>query len=408
VLIDSSVLCEDGKFIHTQCFTRDITDRKSAEEKAFRLAAIVEHSDEAIFSTNLDGVITSWNRGAERLYGYSFGEAIGKLVHIIVPEDLHEDEDRIFQRIRRGEAIENYETRRRRKDGCVFAVSLTISPVKDSQGNVIGVSKVARDITDKVRAKEQLEETVNERTASLRKAVGQLEEFSYSVSHDLRAPLRAIEGYTRVLDEDYRSLLPPEAQQIFDKISRRIRHMNQLINDVLTLSRVAQSEIHLHPTPLRPLIEEIIEQHAAMQPPAASIEFGELATVQGDDASLLQAISNVLSNAVKFVAPGVKPQVKVWTEQRGAMVRLWVEDNGIGIKPELQSKLFGMFQRLRPNDGYDGTGIGLAIVRKAVERMGGKVGMESDGQRGSRFWIELNSAASPRGGSIPNSGSLRT
>ena len=393
VLIDSSVLWEDGKFIHTQCFTRDVTDRKSAEEKAYRLSAIVEYSDDAIFSTDLSRIINSWNRGAERLYGYAAEEVIGRQVEILVPEDRREEEVRIFDRIRRGLAVENYETLRCRKDGSVLAVSLTVSPVKDSQGNIIGASKVARDITEKLHAKEQLETTVAERTASLRKAMAQLEEFSYSVSHDLRAPVRAIEGYARILDKDCRALLPPNAQGHLDKITRSTARMNRLINDVLTLSRVAQNEIHLHDIALGPLIEDIIEQYPEMQAPRASIVLGELHRVVGDDVSLSQAISNLLSNAVKFVAPGVRPEVKIWSEERGGVVRLWVDDNGIGIKPELQSKLFGVFQRLRPGDGYDGTGIGLAIVRKAVERMGGTVGAESDGQNGSRFWIELKSAA---------------
>jgi PAS domain S-box-containing protein len=372
---------------------RELVERKRAEEKASRLAAIVQHSDDAIFSTDLSSIINSWNRGAERLYGYTAAEVIGRPVGILVPEDRHEEELDMLARIRRGEAVENYETIRRRKDGALFDVSLTVSPVKDSQGNVIGISKVARDITDKVRAKEKLEDTVAERTASLQKAMKQLEEFSYSVSHDLRAPLRAIEGYTRILNSDHRELLPPDARQLFDRITRNTGRMHRLINDVLTLSRVTQHEIRLQPTPLRPLIDEVIEQHPNMRPPAARIEFGELATVDGDDLSLSQALSNLLTNAVKFVPRGVTPHVKIWTEPRGDRVRLCIEDNGIGIKSELQGKLFGVFQRLNPQDGYEGTGIGLAIVRKAVERMGGAVGVESDGTSGSRFWIELRSAS---------------
>jgi signal transduction histidine kinase len=221
-----------------------------------------------------------------------------------------------------------------------------------------------------------------------------MEEFSYSVSHDLRAPVRAIEGYARILDKDCRALLPAKAQGHLDKILRSTARMNRLINDVLTLSRVAQNEIRLHEIALRPFIEELIEQYPEMH--RANIELGELHTVIGDDASLSQAVSNVLSNGVKFVTPGVRPHVRVWSESREESVRIWVTDNGIGIAPELQGKLFGMFQRLRPNEGYEGTGIGLAIVRKAVERMNGAVGVESDGKNGSRFWIDLPSPSSAR------------
>jgi PAS domain S-box-containing protein len=166
----------------------DFIERFEIEQDAARLAAIVEYSNDAIFSTGFDGRINSWNRGAERLYGYSSAEIIGQSLTVLVPEGRAVEEREIIQRIRRGESVENYETQRRRKDGTLINVSLTVSPVKDSAGNVVGVSKVARDITDKVRAREILERTVDERTASLREAVAQMEEFSYSVSHDLRAP----------------------------------------------------------------------------------------------------------------------------------------------------------------------------------------------------------------------------
>ncbi|HMJ89411.1 MAG TPA: PAS domain S-box protein, partial [Candidatus Acidoferrum sp.] len=380
----------------------DYLERKQAEEAKARLAAIVESSDDAIIGKDLNGVIMSWNWGAERLFGYTAQEAIGQPVTILFQPERFDEEPGILERIRRGESIEHYETIRRRKDGTLFDVSLTVSPVKNAEGKVIGVSKVARDITYKVRAREQLEQTVAERTASLKQAIAQMEEFSYSVSHDLRAPVRAIEGYARILNEDCRALLPAKAQGHLDKISRSTERMNRLINDVLTLSRVAQNEVRLHEIALHPFIEELIEQYPEMQ--QANIELGELQTVIGDDASLSQAVSNLLSNAIKFVTPGDRPHVRVWCEPEGESVRIWVADKGIGIAPELQGKLFGIFQRLRPNEGYEGTGIGLAIVRKAVERMGGKVGVESDGKTGSRFWVELKGITNGAGRDLAGGG----
>lgn len=262
----------------------------------------------------------------------------------------------------------------------------------DGDGSVREWVGTCTDIDDEKRASEKLEKAVAERTASLQQAIAQMEEFSYTVSHDLRAPVRAIEGYARILDADYRAVLPPTGQSYLDRISRSAARMHRLINDVLTLSRAARHQLDLRKISLRPLIEEVIEHYPEMQPPCATIEFGELHSVVGDDVSLTQAISNLLSNAVKFVDPGVRPHVRVWSERRGDKVRLCIRDNGIGIKPELQAKLFGIFQRLRPNDGYDGTGVGLAIVRKAIERMDGSVGVESDGVHGSNFWIELSGA----------------
>lgn len=241
-------------------------------------------------------------------------------------------------------------------------------------------------------ANAELDRKVQERTASLQQAITQMEEFSYSVSHDLRAPLRAIEAYSRFLKDDHSQCLNPEAEDYLAKISRNIGQMNRLINDVLTLSRMSRSEMRLHPVVLQTLIEEIIELNLHMQGPQADIEVRAPDSVLGDEVSLSQAVSNLLSNAVKFVAAGVKPRVKVWSEPRADQIRVWVEDNGIGIKPGQHEKLFGMFQRLTSDPSYEGTGIGLAIVRKAIDRMGGKVGVESNGSSGSRFWVELKKA----------------
>lgn len=391
VLIDSSVLWEDGKFIHTQCFTRDVTDRKRGEETAARLAAIVEHSDDAIFSCDLSGNIKSWNRGAERLYGYTAAEAVGQYISVLLPETRQGEEADILKLIRQGQAVENYETLRRRKDGSLFHVSLTISPVKDQQGNVVGISKVARDITDKVRARDKLEQAVAERTASLKEAIAQMEEFSYSVSHDLRAPVRAMQGYANALTELYGGGLDARARDYLDRIARGSSRMDRLIQDVLTYSRVAKDNLSLQPVSLPKLLEDIILHYPEFRTPHAEILIrGPLLDVQAHEPSLMRVISNLLSNAVKFVAPGTTPKVQVWTELRENGVRLWFEDNGIGIRPEHQGRLFGMFERIHNTSQYSGSGIGLAIVRKTVEKMGGKVGVQSDGITGASFWIELH------------------
>jgi signal transduction histidine kinase len=236
---------------------------------------------------------------------------------------------------------------------------------------------------------DQLEKEVEVRTASLREALSQLEEFSYSVSHDLRAPLRAISGYSNVLRDDCRSDLPPVAQQYLEKIARNAERMDRLVNDVLTFSRVGRAELLLRPISLQQFIEDTRAQNPSMQEPAAEMTIDAPHKVMADEAPLGQAISNLLSNAVKFVLPGTKPVVRVRSEQVNERVRLWVEDSGIGIAPKYRPQLFGMFQRLPAKKNYEGTGIGLAIVRKAVERMGGTVGMESNEPSGCRFWIEL-------------------
>ncbi len=211
VLIDCSVLWEGDHFLHTQCFTRDVTDQRIAELNGRLLAAIVESSDDGIISKNLNSTIMSWNKGAEQIFGYTAEEAIGQNVSMLIPEDHIDEEPAIIARICRGERIDHYETIRKRKDGTLIELSLTISPVKDANGKIIGASKIVRDILESkqkerllreakeqlARANEELEGRVRERTASLQGAIGQMEEFSYTVSHDLRAPLRAMQGYSK-------------------------------------------------------------------------------------------------------------------------------------------------------------------------------------------------------------------
>jgi PAS domain S-box-containing protein len=360
-------------------------------------AAIVESSDDAIISKDLNGIIQSWNNGAERIFGYTAAEAVGKPVAMLIPADRLDEEPSILARLRRGDRIDHYETVRRRKDGTLVDISLTVSPIRSADGSIIGASKIGRDITElrKVRealakSREDLEQRVAERTASLRQAVAQMEEFSYSVSHDLRAPVRAMKGYTEAILEDYGDRLDDRGRDYLNRILRGSSRMEQLIQDVLTYSRLARFEIQLQPVSLDKLLHDVIQQYPEMQPPNAEIAVREpLHGVLAHEPSLTQAVSNLLSNGVKFVAPGTTPRLEVWTEAHNGSVRLWVEDNGIGINPKYQSRLFGMFERVHQDAGYDGNGIGLAIVRKAAEKMGGSVGVKSDGAHGSSFWIEL-------------------
>jgi PAS domain S-box-containing protein len=397
---------------HTQKFnhlaiTRDVTAQRAASETQRFLAAVVESSEDAIVTKNLDGIITSWNKGAEFLFGYTAPEVIGKPVSILIPEERQDEEPNILSRIRKGQRIEHYETVRRRKDGTLLNISLTVSPVRDGEGRIIGASKIARNISERkrveaeltlaterlARANEELERRVLERTASLREVIAQMEEFSYSVSHDLRAPVRAMKGYAQATIEDYGNHLDATGRDYLDRIVRGSTRMERLIHDVLTYSRLARSDMRLQPVSLQKLVPDIIQQYPAMQAPSAEINVREpLHDVLGHEPSLTQAISNLLSNSVKFVQPGTKPTLDVWTETAEGKVRLWIKDNGIGIKPEHQRRLFGMFERVHQDNNYEGTGIGLAIVRKALEKMGGRAGVESDGVHGSSFWIELPAA----------------
>ncbi len=261
---------------------------------------------------------------------------------------------------------------------------------------------VVRKLTDeKLRTAQEelsrynvgLEKLVAERTASLQQLVEQMEEFSYSISHDLRAPARAMEGYANVLLEDYGQQLDATGREYLERIVRNSSRMDHMIREILTYSRMSRSQITLRPVALDPLIREIVEQYPGVQQYRKSIDVAsDLGDVMGHEPSLMQAISNLLSNACKFVAPNTVPKCKIWAERNNGHLKLYVKDNGIGIKPEHHHRLFGVFERIHPENQYEGNGIGLAIVRKAVERMGGKVGVDSDGVAGSQFWIQLPTA----------------
>jgi signal transduction histidine kinase len=240
---------------------------------------------------------------------------------------------------------------------------------------------------------EQLEEKVRERTLRLEQTIAELEAFSYSVSHDMRAPLRAMRGYSQVLLDEYAKKLDPEAQDYAKRILVASERLDRLVQDVLRYSRCAREKIECKSIDLERLIMDVVGEYPAFHPPKAEIILAKpLLPVRGHEASLTQVISNLLGNAVKFVRPERIPKVKIWTEPAGKNVKVFFSDNGIGIEEEHFGKIFRMFERLGAGAEYEGTGIGLAIVAKAVERMGGKISVDSVVGRGSTFCVELPAA----------------
>jgi signal transduction histidine kinase len=240
---------------------------------------------------------------------------------------------------------------------------------------------------------ENLEQRVAERTRKLEETISELEAFSYSVSHDLRAPLRAMHGYSHVLIEDFGDGMDEKAREYIRRILTASERLDRLIQDILTYSRFARSDIEVSRISLESLVHDVVQQYPALQAPRAEVEIkAPLLSVMGHVASLTQCVSNILTNAVKFVTPGTLPKVKIWTEPVDSGVRIWIHDNGIGIPSAHQKRIFCMFERGPHAAGYEGTGIGLAIVKKAVERMGGEVGVQSEVGEGSKFWIQLDAA----------------
>ena len=371
-----------------------------------RLAAIVETSEVAIMTISLP----TWNRGAEHLFGYTAPEAIGRPISMLIPDERRGEEIELLNRIRRGQSSEYSETVRRCKDGSLLNISLTVSPITDTMGKVTSASEIARDTTARKKTENELleaqerlrnhasnlERLVKERTVDLRDTNEQLEAFVYSVAHDLRAPLRAMSGFSQILRQDYAAKLDEQGADLLERIQHSAAFMDRLLLDLLDYGRMSHAEIDFQPVLLKNTWDIALAQfQEQIKKSGANIETVEpLPRVLAHESTLGQCFANLLGNALKFVVHGEQPHVRFWAEEHDKAVRVWVEDNGVGIPVGQQERAFRVFERLH-GTRYPGTGIGLSIVRKGIEAMGGKVGVISEPHRGSRFWIELPKAPEP-------------
>jgi len=255
--------------------------------------------------------------------------------------------------------------------------------------------RAVRYAIQRQRSEESLrksEEQYRELAERLRQVNGELEAFTYSVSHDLRAPLRAMQGFAHALLEDCLDALGPDGQEYARRIAAAARRMETLISDLLAYSRLSRSELELGPVDLDAVVMDVLEQlDPGLREKGARVEVERpLPVVHGHSATLFQVVSNLVINAVKFVAPAVSPHVRIHADPPAeGLVCLWVDDNGIGIEPQHHERIFMPFERLHGSDTYAGTGIGLAIVKKAMERMGGRAGVQSKAGAGSKFWVKL-------------------
>lgn len=400
----------DGSISGVVLVFRDVSGVRAVGDTRAKLSAIVEGSDDAIIGKDLEGRITSWNKGAETIFGYSQQEAVGRSITMLIPPDRLGEEADILLRIRRGEKVNHFETIRLAKNRQKVPVSLTISPIYDSEGRVTGASKIARDITEQKNADraleeahqqlrahaEQLETQVTTRTSELKASLEELEIFSSGLSHDLKSPLRAIAGLAEALQEDFSQDWPPEAQDLLQRISQTSARLGRFVENVLSYARVRSTGIKLERVDMDLLVSRVIAEYPHVkQANAEVIILHPLLAVQAHEGLLTQVVSNLVSNAVKYVSPGVRPKITIRTEQRESSVRLSVEDNGIGMAEADHEKIFGLFTRLEDSANYEGSGVGLAVVRRAVGRMNGHVGVESQIGKGSRFWIELAAAVPP-------------
>lgn len=400
----SNVYDEDGRQV-IQCNIRDITERKRLELARERLVVIEKYSDDAIISKDLAGKIITWNTAAEKMFGYLREEVVGRPIMLIVPPDHAEEESVILARVTKGESVDHLETVRVRKDGTPIDVSVSISPIKDSNGRVTGASKIARDITQlkhtllEVRLLNvELEQKVAERTEQLLAANKELEAFSYSVSHDLRAPLRHINGFSLALLEDYNDKLDDVGKGYLRQVREATQEMAELIDDVLRLARISRSEMVSEPVDLTELAQSVANQtskNGGKRAVRITIEPG-LSTV-GDESLLGILLTNLLDNAWKFTSRTKKAEITVGQEVIDEKPVYFVRDNGAGFDMAYADKLFGVFQRLHSSSEFEGTGIGLATVQRIVSRHGGLVWAEGAVNKGATFFFTL-----PDPGNIKN------
>lgn len=374
---------------HVAVTFADVTERKRAEEMSERLAAVVESSDDAIIGKAMDGTITSWNHGAEKVFGYLSAEAVGKTMQMLIPPQRANEEPDILARVERGESVEHFETVRVRKDGKGIDVSVTISPIRDSSGAIVGVSKVARDISERKRAEQRLADKMEELARSNR----ELEQFAYVASHDLQEPLRMVASYTQLLAERYGGKLDENADKFLGYAREGALRMQVLIQDLLTFSRIVRADVPRKNVDCNVALEEAVQSlTAAIEESGAVVTHATLPNVWADQTQIEQVFQNLIGNAIKF-HDGAPPECAVGAEKSGRNWLFSVSDNGIGIAPEHAENIFVVFQRLHARSEYTGNGIGLAICKKIIEHYGGKIWVESKVGRGSTFKFTLPAAA---------------
>ncbi len=394
------------------CFgtQRQFAARKLAEaalkakvEDLARLATVVLDSNDAVIMHDFDGKIMAWNRGAKEMYGYTEAEALSKNVRDIVAEADREAALALIQKIKQGEVVKSFELRRTTKDGRILDVWLTTTLLTDETGKPVAIATTERDITARKKAEEEvrqlnagLEQRVLNRTVELQAANKELEAFSYSVSHDLRAPLRAIDGFSQALMEDCADKLDEEGQGYLQRVRAGTQRMGQLIDDLLRLSQVTRGELQRDQVNLTAMAKVSVQrlQQSEPQRQVECIIAPDL-TAHADGRLVQVILDNLLGNAWKFTAKHPSARIEVGMSQKDGQRAFFVRDDGAGFEMAHAGKLFGAFQRLHNQTEFQGTGIGLAMVQRIARRFGGDVWAESAVEQGTTIYFTLKTKGQP-------------
>jgi PAS domain S-box-containing protein len=378
------------------------------------LAAIVDSTDDAVVSKTLDGIITSWNRAAERMFGYLAAEAIGQSIRLIIPPERQAEEDDVLARLRRGEKIDHFQTVRRKKNGDPIMVSITVSPVRDATGRIIGASKVARDITEQKRAEREREELLSREKsarretqeaneilrrevaarhlaeARLREALQARDDFVAVAAHELRNPLNAFLLTLQLLRRTMREPdVSSQVRGLVEKLRNQAERFSDSIDRLLDVSRIQAGnfELHRETFDFAALVKEVVNRFAEEDTRTPiSIERAECAEGDWDRFRIEQVVSNLISNAIKY---GKRQPIAISVARNGAEATLAVRDHGIGIPPEDIERVFDRFERVAPRSPSKGLGLGLWIARRIVEAHGGTISAQSELNQGSTFTVRL-------------------
>ena len=365
---------------------RDVTEKKEHEAILRQMAAIVTSSNDAIISQTPKGRVLSWNEAAERMYGYSASESIGEHINFIVPDDRREELDVILRRAALGENVKHFDTVRKTRSGELLDVSLTVFPIVGENGEITAIAAIGRDITELKQAAREIQ-----RRQELLEAVNQeLEGFSYSVSHDLRAPLRAIDGFAKAFGEDYGDKVDDEGRRLLRIITDNTQKMGQLIDDLLAFSRLSRRRAQAHCVDMTSLARAAFDE-ARLHEPDREIDFRleTLPLVAGDPTMLRQVWVNLIGNAVKYTRPRAKAIIDVDGCIESGEARFTIQDNGVGFDDEYAHKLFGVFQRLHSDKEFEGTGVGLALVHRIIKRHDGRIWGKGAPGQGATFQFTL-------------------
>ncbi len=400
---ESRIRCKDGDIkwldwkvvvMNNKWFVnaRDITEVKQAELIRNYLAAVVKQSGDAIYIHNNEGRIISWNEGAEKIYGYSESEALQLNIWNIIPEYMQQQISGTINDVFDGDKVNVLETKRITKHGKLIDVLFSASVISGAGSDVKSIAITERDVTDQKLADRQiklLNENLQNNVIQLELSNKELESFSYSVSHDLRAPLRALNAYSQILEEDFTQEMSDEAKRMIKNIQANTVKMGTLIEDLLEFSRLGRKEVQKEMVNVNEMIADILQDINATAPYLCSIKVNELPPAYADRSLLKQVWINLISNAIKYSGKAAQPVIEIGSIASEIGTGYFIQDNGAGFDMAYADKLFGVFQRLHSAHDFPGTGVGLAIVYRIVVKHGGRIWANAKPGEGAAFYFTL-------------------